>query len=1063
MTWTVAHCSRRSFLTMSLAVVLVGPIYVPGQAQVNRPKNASLVSQNSSITTVSPLGPKSASTASANLREEKPATVLSSLSLDAKGPISAALGKDNSAYWVHRTTQGLRGENPLQALVAEFREDGAQVASRDLRWGLEMRGYGYGDAVHAVKAVTPRARENRVEYQRDGLTEWYENGPLGLEQGFTLAYRPGKSNGQALTVELALHSDLLAALAPDAKTLELRRRDGKVAVRYTGLKATDATGKELPSWLEVRGERLLVRVEDTAAKYPVVVDPWIWVQQAELTAADGAAPDGFGYSVAASGSTVVVGAYRHTVGSNSAQGAAYVFVQNGGVWTHQAELTAADGAAFDNFGHSVGMDGSTVVVGAYQHTVGSNSGQGAAYVFAENGGTWSQQAELTASDGAAGDLFGDSVAVSGNTVVVGANFHTVGANAKQGAAYVFSGNGGTWSQQAELSASDGAAGDWFGYSVVVSGSTAVVGVPGHLVGSNFAQGSAYVFAQSGGIWSQQAELTSSDGAVEDNFGSSVAVDASTVVVGAGEHKVGSNSGQGAAYVFVESGGVWSQQAEMTSSDGMQNDIFGSSVAVSGSTAMVGAPYHRPYGAAYVFVESGGTWSQQAELTDSTSSDNFGASVALSGNTGLAGASNHTVGSNPMQGAAFVFVPAPPSYTLSANPSGFSVTQGSQGTSTITITPSNGFSGNVSFMASGLPSGVTASFSPNPATDTSTLTLAASPTATTGFATVTVTGTSGNLTQTTTVSLFVMSPPNFALSAAPSSLTVMEGGSATSTITITPSNGFSGSVSLSASGLPSGVTASFNPNPAISTSTLRLRASGTATLGTATVPLTGMSGGLTQSIPLTSTVTPSAPEVRLSPPSLNFGSQAINTTSAAKTVTLSNIGTATLNLSNVAITLGTNFSISNNNCGSALAAGKTCKVSVTFTPAQLGTATDTLSFIDDASDSPQTLSLSGTGYPQVTLTPSSHTFPKRKVGSTSLAYQFTLKNNLPTTLTGISFSTAAPFAVSASTCGTTLNSKASCTISVTFSPTATGTATGTLEVSDSANDSPQTTSLSGTGD
>jgi hypothetical protein len=126
-----------------------------------------------------------------------------------------------------------------------------------------------------------------VEYQRDGVTEWYENGPMGLEQGYTLAHSPGKAHGQALTVEMALTGDLVAALEPGGKVLDLKRKDGEVVLRYTGLKTRDATGRELPSWLEVRGDRLLVRVHDSGARYPLVVDPW--VQQTELTASDGAA------------------------------------------------------------------------------------------------------------------------------------------------------------------------------------------------------------------------------------------------------------------------------------------------------------------------------------------------------------------------------------------------------------------------------------------------------------------------------------------------------------------------------------------------------------------------------------------------------------------------------------------------------------------------------------------------------------------------------------------------------------------------------------------------------
>jgi hypothetical protein len=210
--------------------------------------------------------------------------------------------------------------------------------------------------------VAPTANANRVEYRRDVLTEWYENGPLGLEQGFTLIRRPSEENRSPLTLELALTGDLSATLERGGKGLDLRRKDRKTVLRYTGLQARDATGRELRSWLEVRGSRLLVRVEDGGAQYPITVDPW--VQQAELTASDGKAGDSFGDSVALSGSTAVVGAKLHTVGSNYTQGAAYVFVEGGGTWSQQAELTASDGAAGDLFGSSVAHSGGKQGVGA---------------------------------------------------------------------------------------------------------------------------------------------------------------------------------------------------------------------------------------------------------------------------------------------------------------------------------------------------------------------------------------------------------------------------------------------------------------------------------------------------------------------------------------------------------------------------------------------------------------------------------------------------------------------------------------------------------------------------
>ena len=208
----------------------------------------------------------------------------------------------------------------------------------------------------------------------------------------------------------------------------------------------------------------------------------------------------------------------------------------------------------------------------------------------------------------------------------------------------------------------------------------------------------------------------------------------------------------------------------------------------------------------------------------------------------------------------------PSFTLSASPSNVTITQGGAGgTSTITVTDLGGFSGSVSLAASGLPSGVTAVFSPNPTSTTSTLTLTANATATTGTATVTITGTSGSLQATTTVSLTVNAAgtPNFTVSASPSSLTITQGGNGTSTITVTSQNGFNSATTLSASGLPSGVTAAFSPNPVTPpangsvNSILTLTASATATTGTATVTVTGTSGSLTHNATITLTVNSSS--------------------------------------------------------------------------------------------------------------------------------------------------------------------------------------------------------------
>jgi kumamolisin len=305
-------------------------------------------------------------------------------------------------------------------------------------------------------------------------------------------------------------------------------------------------------------------------------------------------------------------------------------------------------------------------------------------------------------------------------------------------------------------------------------------------------------------------------------------------------------------------------------------------------------------------------------------------------------------------------------------------------------------------------------------------------------------------------------PSFSLTASPNTLSIQQGSQAPSTITVVDAGGFSDSVSLAASGLPSGVTAAFNPNPTSTTSTLTLTVSSTAATGTSTVTVTGTSGSLTAQTTISLTVTTVAgqPAVTLTPTSLTFANTVTGKTSAAKTVTMTNSGAGTLNITS--IVASGDFAISSSTCGSALAVSKSCKFKVTFTPTQLGTRTGAVTITDNAPNSPQSVSLTGTGTPQATLTPANANFAKTAVGGTSVAKTFTLKNKGTSSLTGISPSTTGDFAVSATTCGSTLAGSGSCTISVVFKPTQTGLRSGALQVNDSAVGSPQTSNLTGTG-
>lgn len=391
-----------------------------------------------------------------------------------------------------------------------------------------------------------------------------------------------------------------------------------------------------------------------AALTPPALDAAI-TQQAYLKASNTGPEDYFGYSVAVSGDTMVVGAYLED-STASGSGAAYVFVRNGTNWTQQAHLKASNPGNDDYFGLSVAISGDTLVVAANgedssatgvdgDQTDNSASASGAAYVFVRSGTNWSQQAYLKASNTDEGDEFGNSVAISGDTVVIGANGEDSSATgvdgegsdnsvSHAGAAYVFVRNGTTWTQQAYLKASNTGAVDSYGVGdgfarVAISGDTVVVGAPGedsNAIGvdgdqsdnSAYDSGAAYVFVRNGNTWSQQAYLKASN--ADNVFGLGVAVSGDTIVVGAGGE---------AGYVFVRSGTTWSQQAYLKAANTEAGDGFGIPVAISGDTIVVGALQEDSAatgvdgnhdsnsatmsGAAYVFVRNGTTWTQQAYL------------------------------------------------------------------------------------------------------------------------------------------------------------------------------------------------------------------------------------------------------------------------------------------------------------------------------------------------------------------------------------------------------------------------------------------------------------------
>jgi hypothetical protein len=416
------------------------------------------------------------------------------------------------------------------------------------------------------------------------------------------------------------------------------------------LNAPDGVGGDDFGWATaVSGQTAVLGAygHDAGAGAAYVFTGAPWTQQAELQASDRRPGDRLGEAVAVSGTTAAIGA----PGSKDGTGAVYVFGYSGGAWAQEAELTAPDGQQGDSFGQALVLSGTTLIIGA----PGRQSSAGTAYVFTGSGATWAQDAELTAPAGAPGDGFASAIALAGSTAIFGAPQAGSG-----GAAYIFAGAGSAWSEQAELSqGTSGSSGDEFGYAVGLTASTAFVGAPGRTA----ATGAVFLFSFAGGTWSSQATLVASDGETGYKFGISLAVSNSIALVGSSTYR----NRRGAVYAFGPSGGDWQQAAEFKASSNELGTLFGESVSLSGTTAVVGSYRSQRYvGSGYVFTQgaSSSAWSQSAELLASDGhggGDVFGRAVALDGTTLVVGAP----GSKGEQGAAYVYTSNGSSWSLAA--------------------------------------------------------------------------------------------------------------------------------------------------------------------------------------------------------------------------------------------------------------------------------------------------------------------------------------------------------------------------------------------------------------
>ncbi len=615
---------------------------------------------------------------------------LTSLPLPAQGPVSAALGADDRAYRVSAGRGGFSAVSPAQRLRERFGRTGVHLSSGAIQLAVGLRAVGYGSSLQPVGSVTPGARANRVLYPHAGLSEWYANGPLGVEQGFTLQRAPSGDPAEPLRLSLALAGNAHATLASGGQSITLGH-PGAATLRYGALSATDARGRTLHSWLELHSGRVLIVLDTRGARYPLRIDPLI--QQGKKLEGGEESEDGeFGRNVAmsADGNTAIVGG----PGDGSKVGAAWVFTRSEvGAWTQQEKLTSTDESGAGEFGRSVALssDGNTAVIGG----PGDNGGVGAAWVFTRSeSGAWTQQEKLKGSGETGNGEFGFSVALApsekGEDAVIGGP----GNEERTGAAWVFvrKEKETTWAQQALITGKEATEKEAeFGYSVALSpkeGDLALIGGPRNKTGAGAAW--VYLRKEKETTWGYQATLTGEEATVHAEFGKSVAISAEGTYALVGGP--GNKENAGAAWVLTRSGTTWTYQATLTPKEKEESDMgaFGSSVALSsdGDTALIGGPGdNEDTGAAWTFARSSeGVWAQEgvkltAKAGEESEKGAFGSSLALSsdGYTALIGG---PADGEPLRGAAWAFVNPP---TVSSVSPGAGPTAGE---TSVTITGTN---------------------------------------------------------------------------------------------------------------------------------------------------------------------------------------------------------------------------------------------------------------------------------------------------------------------------------------------------------------------------------------
>jgi hypothetical protein len=511
-----------------------------------------------------------------------------------------------------------------------------------------------------------------LDHQR-GIVEWWRDGTLGVEHGVDLASRPEGSGELVLALEL---EGALSAAGDGPDSIIFRDATGDAVGRYQHLVVLDADGAAVPARMASAEGRIHLVIDDSRARYPLIVDPLIVREEATLTIADGELLDELGIAVAVGGDRIVASAFRGQLTTFNA-GVVHIYVRSGSTWMLESSREASGAETDQAFGVALAISaaGDRVLASTPRDTVAGEARAGSVRVLERTGSAWSEVALLTASGAAAEDGFGAAVALSasGTTALIGVPHDDLVGPSSQGSARVFI-RTSSWVEAMPLIASDGEGGDQLGSSVALSadGTLAILGAPFDQHSGRTAAGSVRTYRLVTGSWVPEGTLTAPVPANDDQFGAALALssDGTRLIVGAPTRSSTSPArmSAGAAMVFVRSGTSWTFEAELAPPARLAFDAFGTAVAISGdgAIALVGAPgdaFGPRVGAVHAFRRMGTAWTYEGDVVpaDAMEEDAFGFEVALSldGTRAVLGVASDDVDGVPNVGSVRVLTLEPP--------------------------------------------------------------------------------------------------------------------------------------------------------------------------------------------------------------------------------------------------------------------------------------------------------------------------------------------------------------------------------------------------------------------